>query len=119
MSDIGKIKERIRKLLNLAADDGAAEGEIDNALRAARRLMLQHQIGEDDVAAAPEQLKTPEQIAADTSYGTAKSWGAPGRAPAWIGQLAMAVAAIWMSRRFDSMSAPRTTLADSRPSCWP
>jgi hypothetical protein len=92
MADIDKIKDRIRKLLNLAADDGAAEGEIDNALRAARRLMLQHQLSEDDVAATPEDLRTPEQIAADTQYGRSSSWTNTGRPPSWNGQLAMAIA---------------------------
>lgn len=91
-ADISKIKDRVRKLLNLAADDGAAEGEIDNALRAARRLMLNHQLSEDDVTAPPEDLRTPEQIAADTQYGTAKSWSDSSRVPAWHGRLAASVA---------------------------
>ena len=92
MADISKIKDRVRKLLNLAADDGAAEGEIDNALRAARRLMLDHQLSEDDVSAPEEDLRTPEQIAADTKYGTAKSWSNASRVPSWQGTLAQAVA---------------------------
>lgn len=92
MADIDKIKDRVRKLLNLAADDGAAEGEIDNALRAARRLMLNHQLSEDDVATAAEDLRTPEQVAADTKYGCSSSWTNTSRPPSWNGKLAMAVA---------------------------
>jgi len=92
MNDINRIKDRIRKLLNLAADDGAAEGEIDNALRAARQLMLANQLSEDDVTAAPEDLRTPEEIAADATYGTAKSWGDAEREPLWKGCLARVVA---------------------------
>lgn len=91
-ADISKIKDRIRKLLNLAADDGAAEGEIDNALRAARRLMLDHQLSEDDVTQPEEDWRTPDEIAADTEYGTAKSWGDAASAPTWKGTLASAVA---------------------------
>jgi len=47
--DTTRIKEKIRKLLNLAEDDGAMEGEINNALNFARRLMLQHNISEEDI----------------------------------------------------------------------
>lgn len=45
------IKNRVRKLLRLAEDDAATEGEIDNALRMARRLMIKHQFDQKDVAA--------------------------------------------------------------------
>lgn len=90
-ADIGRIKDRIRKLLNLAADDGAAEGEIDNALRAARQLMLAHQLSEDDVTAPVEDLRTPEQIAADTEYGRDKSWASSPRLMQWQTMLAQTV----------------------------
>ena len=55
-----KIVERIKKLLRLAGDDGAAEGEIENAMRFAKKLMAEHNLEEhaivleedvDDVAA--------------------------------------------------------------------
>jgi hypothetical protein len=92
VTDISKIKDRIRKLLNLAADDGAAEGEIDNALRAARHLMMAHQLSEDDVTVPPEDLRSPEEIADDAEYGTAKSWGEAEREPAWKGSLAVTIA---------------------------
>lgn len=92
MSDLNRIKERIRKLLNLAADDGAAEGEIENALRTAREMMLAHQLDEDEVTLPPEDLRTPEEIAAATEYGTARSWADMSRPPQWMATLAVAVA---------------------------
>lgn len=89
--NIERIKERIRKLFNLASNDAAAEGEITNALKAAHELMLAHQLSEDDVAAEEQDLRTPEQIAADTEYGTARSWADTSRVPRWQGVLATAV----------------------------
>ena len=52
--DLEKIKDDIRCMLNLAADDAAAEGEIENALRFAKRLMDRHNLSEDDLDADPE-----------------------------------------------------------------
>lgn len=49
--DHDRIKRRIRGLLNLAADDGAANGEIDNAMRMAAQLMEEHHLSEADVEA--------------------------------------------------------------------
>jgi len=46
---LDNVKDTIRKLLNLAENDGAADGEIDNALRFARRLMHQHHLSEEDI----------------------------------------------------------------------
>lgn len=54
MPDMDKVKDRIRKLLNLADDDAAADGEITNALRFARDLMLKHSLDENDVRTAEE-----------------------------------------------------------------
>ena len=47
--DIETAKQRVRDLLALAHDQGAQKGEIDNAIRLARRLMERHGITEDDV----------------------------------------------------------------------
>jgi len=49
MSDLDRIKERIRKLLNVAEDDAASEGEIDNALRFATHMMASHNLSRDDI----------------------------------------------------------------------
>lgn len=43
------IKEKIRLLLNLAKDDGASSGEIDNAMRFATMLMAKYHINEDEI----------------------------------------------------------------------
>lgn len=48
---VDRIKDRVRKLLNLASNDAAAEGEIENALAFAQRLMDEHHIRESDVVA--------------------------------------------------------------------
>jgi hypothetical protein len=47
--DVNKAKDTIKKLLALAADDSAAAGEVDNAMRFAMRLMAEHQLSEADI----------------------------------------------------------------------
>jgi len=76
-------KEKIRKLLNLADDDAAAQGEIDNALRFARRLMLKHNVDQDDL----DEPQDPHEIAADTEYDEAKTWTAGANLSQWEGGL--------------------------------
>ena len=46
--NVERVKDTIRKLLNLAANDAATEGEVNNAIRFARKLMLEHQLNEED-----------------------------------------------------------------------
>jgi hypothetical protein len=71
MSNLETVKSRIRKLLNLAGDDAAADGEIDNALAAARRLMLEHSINEADVKTAEEAYAALDRFdASSIEYGT-------------------------------------------------
>jgi len=71
MSDLERVKERVRKLLNLAANDGAADGEIDNAMRSARQLMESHHLSEDDLATEPaEQFADIESAPKDRSYAS-------------------------------------------------
>lgn len=48
MADLDKVKDRIRKLLNVAENDAASQGEIDNAVRAARNMMHAYNLQEDD-----------------------------------------------------------------------
>lgn len=48
MADLDKVKDRIRKLLNVAENDAASQGEIDNAVRAARNMMHAYNLSEDD-----------------------------------------------------------------------
>lgn len=47
--NLDSVREKIRKLLNLSKDDAAATGEAENALRFARKLMLQHNIDESEL----------------------------------------------------------------------
>jgi hypothetical protein len=68
--DIEKVKDTIRKMLNLAGDEAASQGEIDNAMRFAARLMEKHQLSEEDLSKVDEKLVDIEKAACDraTSY---------------------------------------------------
>lgn len=90
MSNNEKAKATIRALLNLANDDGAADAEIENALRLARREMLKHNLTEEDVA--EEKARTPEEIAADTEYAQRDGYATGANLAAWEGQLGMVIA---------------------------
>ena len=69
MTDLDRVKERIRKLLNLANNDAAMGLEVDNALKFARRLMLEHNVSESDVLQKP---RDPHEVAAATEYAQVK-----------------------------------------------
>lgn len=43
------IKERLKKLLNLADDQSASSGEVANAMRMARKLMVEHGLSRDSL----------------------------------------------------------------------
>lgn len=80
------IKERIRKLLNLA-DGSTHDGEIDNALRFAQRLMDAHQLTRAQILDDPDGADSlaNEQMAREAAYtGSAK-------VSHWEGTLVMAV----------------------------
>lgn len=82
MSNMHEIKDRIRKLLNLANDHGAQQGEIDNALRFARRLMLDNQLSEEDLG------KDPHDIAAEVEYSLEQVGLVGRRISCWESELA-------------------------------
>lgn len=63
--DTEKIKDKIRKLLNLANNPAAFEGEITNALRFANRLMLERNITPDQLG----EPQDPHERAASMEYG--------------------------------------------------
>lgn len=65
-----KIKDRVRKLLNLANDPAAFDREIENAMRFARRLMLQHNITEQELGTP----RDPHEVAAETEYAQADAF---------------------------------------------
>ncbi len=63
--NLTEAKKTIKDLLNRAEDDASADLEIEAALKFARRLMLRHNISEEDL----EDPQDPHEIAADTEYG--------------------------------------------------
>jgi hypothetical protein len=65
--DINEVKDKIRKLLALGTDNDQ-EHEINNALKFARRLMLEHNISKDDVTEKPVD---PHEKAASLEYDRA------------------------------------------------
>lgn len=54
--NLERIKDTIRKMLDLAKDDAATEGEIRNALHFAQKLMDQHNLSEEDLPDADNRL---------------------------------------------------------------
>ncbi len=54
-ADMQKVKDRIRQLLNVAANDAATDGEIDNALRIAQGEMARHHLSETDLVTEPAE----------------------------------------------------------------
>lgn len=81
-------KNKIRKLMNLAADDAATEGEINNALEFARRLALRHNIDESEL----DPSKTCHEVAADAEYDQMKSYSHFVRLTRWESYLSQAIA---------------------------
>lgn len=86
-TDNEKIKSRVRKLLNLANDSAAFDGEIQNALRFARRLMVQHNIDESDLGTP----RDPHEAAADVDYSQADAFTEGENFSLWEGWLMRAV----------------------------
>lgn len=70
-----RIKSRITKLLGLAADNAAAEGEIENAMRFAAKLMLEHNIERAELAQEGAAAKEEFDIGSvwTTAY-TTSAW---------------------------------------------
>jgi hypothetical protein len=82
-----KIKNRIRKLLAVAGDSGATEGEINNAVRFAQQMMDAHHLTEADLATSPEeQWEGVENARCDQAFSIVG-----GRLHRWEGDLAMFV----------------------------
>ena len=71
MSDnLDGVKKTIKDLLNLANDDGAFDGEIENALKHAQRLMAEHHITEEDLKTS----ETKETFDEYETYSHGKSY---------------------------------------------
>jgi hypothetical protein len=60
-AETNQIRNRIRLLLNLAENDAATEGEIENAIRFARRLMDAHHLSEDECKNDPHAQAADEE----------------------------------------------------------
>lgn len=60
--DLDKVKSRIRKLLNLAADDAQADGEISAAMKLAEQAMVKYQLELADIEADDTQETPAESI---------------------------------------------------------
>jgi hypothetical protein len=82
--DAEKAKDTIRKLLNLAANDAAAEGEIANAVAFASRLMAEHSFSQADI----DQGDTAADIMAEldaAELGSAQSFCGSSKQSSWEG----------------------------------
>lgn len=78
------IVDRIKKLLGLAADNAAHNGEIENAMEAASRLIRDYQVEQSELDAA-----SPER---EESYGDTFAPFTTANSTPWMGALAQAVA---------------------------
>ena len=69
MNENTRILERVRKMLALANDAGATEGERDNALRMAHATMAKYNLELADLEAASGKQEEPRVQMKDTFYG--------------------------------------------------
>lgn len=89
-NDIDRIKEKIRALINLGEDDGATEAEAENAMRFARRLMLQHNVTQEDMEEAKDAHES-EADAEQVEYGQVPSEGQTSGLTSWEAALGWAI----------------------------
>jgi hypothetical protein len=94
-----KLKDRIRKLLNVAKQgSGATEGEIENALRFARLEMEKHHLEAvdiDDHCTADEiRMRAARMRPEDLEYGTAEFVCQRASLSTWESTLAAAIAVL-------------------------
>lgn len=69
MQELDKVKDRIRKLLNVAKDDAATQGEVENAVRFARSLLNKHHLDESDLIEEPaDQYQEIERAPKSRGY---------------------------------------------------
>lgn len=87
--DQEKVKSQIRKLLNLAADDAATEGEIKAAMHAADRLLEKHHLERADIEAEAGLAAPPE---ARDKMASVRAVGGSAKLRGWEQSLASAVA---------------------------
>lgn len=75
-SNTDKVKQTIRGLLNLAANNAATEGEVANALRFARRMMDAHHLSEDECRRDPDAQHARAEVMGTEEWqnGNALLW---------------------------------------------
>ena len=83
---IENAKSRIRKLLNVTAENGAATGEIENAMAAAQRLMDEHRLTEAEIAQDATDADPTAGYDVKSVYG-----GGDGRTVKWEAWLCLTV----------------------------
>jgi hypothetical protein len=69
MTNIDTIKDTVRKLLNLAKNDAAYDGEVENAIKFAQKLMAQHNISEADLIEA----STSREMSSTFAWGNGRT----------------------------------------------
>ncbi len=81
-----KVLDKVRKLLSLANNAGATEGERDNAMRMAHALLAKHNLSEDDLDVKENRVK--EQL---------NTYGSP-----WARSIAASIARLYFCKYFYS-----------------
>jgi hypothetical protein len=89
MSDIDRIKDRIRKLMAYANDGAASEAEIENAMGHAARLIDAHHIDASEVQPGAEAQ--PDNLTMGDAFATSQAT----RFSTWENILAFAVAELF------------------------
>lgn len=78
MSDLLKIKDRLVKLINLAEDDSASPGEVENAMKFSRDIMAKHNLTREDVIRDKDEIDLSK-----VEYGRREFWSAGKRFASW------------------------------------
>jgi len=86
--NLDRVKDTIAKLLNLAKNDAATEGEVNNAMRFARKLMNEHHLTEEDCV---EQDLSPEERVARATCAMHSCFSFGPNMANWEGTLAVFV----------------------------
>ncbi len=82
---IERVRDRIRKLLRLAENDAASEGEVENALRFAQALMDEHHVAADDLRREQDRDDLRSEM------NTVDGWSNSAKRSAWESYLAQAI----------------------------
>lgn len=72
--DHQKILRRVQKMLNLANNDGATEGERDNALRMAHATLAKHNLDMADLDTAQREATAGEERVENTTQFYGRPW---------------------------------------------